>query len=138
MNIGFLDRRITIEAPGTNPTIDAYGEAAQADAWQTFVTVWADAWQTFVTVWAAMDNKAARSSIIADQETAINRVTWRVRSSSFTRLVTPKYRVKYGNDYYNILAVQEVGRKEHLISAAVVMVKALDVHALKCKALNKS
>ena len=57
MNIGFLDRRITIEAPSASPTLNAYGEAAQADAWETFVTVW-----------AAMDNKAARSSIIADQE----------------------------------------------------------------------
>ena len=111
MNIGFLDRRITIEAPASSPTINAYGEAAQSDAWQTLVTVW-----------AAMDNKAARSSIIADQETAINRVTWRVRSSAFTRLVTPKYRVKHGNDYYNILAVQEVGRKDmiHLVTQRVI------------------
>jgi len=111
MNIGFLDRRITIEAPAASPTIDAYGEATQSDAFESFVTVW-----------AAMDNKAARSSIIADQETAINRVTWRVRSSSFTRLVTPKFRVKYGAEYYNILAVQEVGRKDmiHLVTERVI------------------
>jgi len=111
MNIGFFDRRITIEAPAASPTIDAYGEATQSDAFQSFVTVW-----------AAMDNKAARSSIIADQETAINRVTWRVRSSSFTRLVTPKYRVKHGTDYYNILAVQEVGRKDmiNLVTERVI------------------
>jgi len=111
MNIGFLDRRITLEIPSPVPTLNAYGESAQADAWTTFVTVW-----------AAMDNKAARSSIIADQETAINRVTWRVRSSAFTRLVTPKYRVKYGNDYYNILAVQEVGRKDmiYLVTERVI------------------
>ncbi len=110
MNIGFLDRRITIEAPNASPTINAYGETTQ------------NAWQTFVTVWAAMDNKAARSSIIADQETAINRVTWRVRSSTFTRRVTPKYRVKHGTDYYNILAVQEVGRKDmiHLVTERVI------------------
>lgn len=111
MNIGYLDRRITLEAPGPSPTVDLYGEAVQADAWTTWVTVW-----------AAMDNKAARSSVIAEQETAINRVTWRIRSSAFTRLVTPKYRIKYGTDYYNILAVQEVGRKDmiHLISERVI------------------
>lgn len=111
MNIGFLDRRITIEAPAAGATINAYGEAAQADAFQTFVTVW-----------AAMDNKAARSSIIAEQETAINRVSWRVRSSSFTRVVTPKYRVKHGNDIYKILAVQEVGRKDmiNLVTERVI------------------
>ena len=111
MNIGFLDRRITLEGPSSSPTLNAYGEAVQADAWTALVTVW-----------AAMDNKAARSSIIADQETSINRVTWRVRSSSFTRLVTPKYRIKYGNDYYNILAVQEVGRKDmiHFVTERVI------------------
>ena len=111
MNIGFLDRRITLEVPNPTASVDAYGE-----------NIGEDAWTTFVTVRAAMDNKAARSSIIADQETAINRVTWRVRSSSFTRIVTPKYRVKYGNDYYNILAVQEVGRKDmiHLVTERVI------------------
>ena len=69
-----------------------------------------------------MDTKAARSSVIAEQETAINRVTWRIRSSAFTRVITPKYRIKYGTDYYNILAVQEVGRKDmiHLISERVI------------------
>jgi len=111
MNIGFLDRRITLEAPGINPTVDAYGQSVQADAYITWVTVW-----------AAMDNKSARSSVIAEQETAINRVTWRIRSSAFTRVITPKYRIKYGTDYYNILAVQEVGRKDmiHLISERVI------------------
>lgn len=101
MNIGFLDRRIIIEVPSASPTKNAYGETTESDAWTTYGTVW-----------AAMDNKAARSSVIQEQETAINGVTWRVRSSALTRLVTPKYRIKYGTDYYNILAVQEVGRKD--------------------------
>ena len=80
------------------------------------------AYTDVATVWAALDNKSAANTEIAEQETTINRVTWRVRSSSVTRLVTPKYRIKYGDDYYNILAVQEVGRKNelHFISERVI------------------
>ena len=111
MNIGFLDRRIEIEAPAASPTTNAYGEADQADAFSTYTTVW-----------AALDNKAARSNIIQEQETSINRVTWRVRSSTITRQVTPKYRIKHGTELYNILAVQEIGRLDmlHFISERVV------------------
>ena len=110
MNIGFLDRRITVQVQST-ATRNAFGEVPP-DAAYTDVA----------TVWAALDNKSAANTEIAEQETTINRVTWRVRSSSVTRLVTPKYRIKYGDDYYNILAVQEVGRKNelHFISERVI------------------
>ena len=110
MNIGFLDRRITVQVQST-ATRNAFGEVPP-DAAYTDVA----------TVWAALDNKAAANTEIAEQESTINRVTWRVRSSSVTRLVTPKYRIKYGDDYYNILAVQEVGRKNelHFISERVI------------------
>lgn len=110
MNIGFLDRRITVQVQST-ATRNAFGEVPP-DAAYTDVA----------TVWAALDNKSAANTEIAEQESTINRVTWRVRSSSVTRLVTPKYRIKYGDDYYNILAVQEVGRKNelHFISERVI------------------
>ena len=107
MNIGFLDRRIVIQS--ASRTADAYG--------QTVPT-----WNTYVTCWAALDNKAASSSVLQEQETSTNRVTWRVRSSTLTRAVTPKYRISYGGDIYNILAVQEIGRKSelHFITERVV------------------
>jgi head-tail adaptor len=107
MNIGFLDRRITFVIPAVTP--NAYGEITGAGT-------------DIATVWAAMDNKSAANSVIQEQESTINRVTWRVRSSSVTRLVTPKYTIRYGSDVYNILAIQEVGRKNelHFITERVI------------------
>jgi head-tail adaptor len=107
MNIGFLDRRITFVIPSV--AANAYGEITGAGT-------------DIATVWAAMDNKSAANSVIQEQESTINRVTWRVRSSSVTRLVTPKYTIRYGSDVYNILAIQEVGRKNelHFITERVI------------------
>ena len=34
-----------------------------------------------------------------------------------TRAVTPKYRISYDGDIYNILAVQEIGRKSERTSS---------------------
>jgi SPP1 family predicted phage head-tail adaptor len=107
VNIGFLDRRIVIQS--ASRTADVYGQTVPS-------------WSTYATVWAALDNKAASSAVLQEQETSTNRVTWRVRSSTETRAVTPKYRISYGGDIYNILAVQEVGRKHelHFITERVV------------------
>ena len=107
MNIGFLDRRITFVAPAISA--NSYGEITGTGT-------------DFTTVWAAMDNKSAVNSVIQEQENTINRVTWRVRSSSLTRLITPKFTIRYGSDVYNILAIQEVGRKNelHFITERVI------------------
>ena len=99
MNVGFLDRRITLQQRGT--AVNDFGEPTGA-------------WSDLTTVWAALDNKSASSNVQMEQETSINRVTWRIRSSSTTRTVAASDRVKYGSEYYNILAIQEVGRKNEL------------------------
>jgi head-tail adaptor len=108
MNIGYLDRRIDIMEPASGRNV--YGEVYES----TPVKV--------ATVWAALDNKSASGAVIQEQESTINRVTWRVRSSNLTRGVTPKYYIRYGSDRYNILAVQEVGRKAeiHFITERVI------------------
>ena len=107
MNIGFLDRRIVFQTQAA--TVDDYGDSTGS-------------WFDSITVWAALDNKSAGSTVIQEQENTINRVTWRVRSSAATRLVTPKWRIKYGSDFYNILAIQEVGRQNelHFVSERVI------------------
>lgn len=107
MNIGYLDRRITFVAPAT--TTDAYGAVRGSGT-------------DYATVWAALDNKSANNSVIQEQETTRNVVTWRVRNSSTTRQVTPKYTIRYGSETYNILAIQEVGRKAelHFITERVI------------------
>lgn len=107
MNIGFLDRRITFVAPSN--AANSYGEVYGTGV-------------DYATVWAALDNKGASNAVIMEQETTKNTVTWRVRSSSTTRAVTPKYTLRYGSDIYNILAIQEVGRKNelHFITERVI------------------
>jgi len=107
MNIGFLDRRITFVNQQT--TQNAYGELVGTPV-------------DGVTVWAALDNKSANSSVLTEQDTSINVVTWRVRSSTDTRAITPKYKIRYGTDMYNILAVQEIGRNNelHFVSERVI------------------
>lgn len=99
MNIGYLDRRITFVAPATSR--NEYGEVTGDTT-------------DYATVWAALDNKSASGAVIQEQESTINRVTWRVRSSTTTRAVTPKYSIRYKTDLYNIVAVQEVGRNNEL------------------------
>ncbi len=73
-------------------------------------------------MWGALGNKAASRAVLQEQGARTNRVRWRVRSSTETRAVTPKYRISYGGDIYNILAVQEIGRKSelHFITERVV------------------
>jgi SPP1 family predicted phage head-tail adaptor len=107
MNIGFLDRRITFVAPSN--VANSYGEVYGTGV-------------DYATVWAALDNKGASNAVIMEQETTKNTVTWRVRSSSTTRAVTPKYTIRYGSDIYNILAIQEVGRNDslHFITERVI------------------
>ena len=99
MNIGYLDRRITLELRGSS--LNAYGEPD-------------DSWSSVGTVWAGMDHGSATGKQDLEQDVTRNVVTWRVRSSTLTRQVTPKYRVNYGGEYYNILAVQERGRKDEI------------------------
>ena len=99
MNIGYLDRRIEFIAPATN--FNDYGEVTSDGA-------------AVYKVWAAMDNKSANGAVVLEQETAVNRVVWRVRSSSNMRAITPKFQIRYDSDLYRILAIQEVGRKNEL------------------------
>jgi SPP1 family predicted phage head-tail adaptor len=107
MNIGFLDRRISFYAPSNS--INSYGEKTGNDT-------------LYATVWAAMDHKSASSKMDQEQESSINNLVWRVRSSTTTRAITPKYTIRYGSDSYEILAIQEVGRNSelHFVSRRIV------------------
>jgi len=57
-----------------------------------------------------------------EQESSVNNLVWRVRSSTTTRAITPKYTIRYGSDNYEILAIQEVGRNSelHFVSRRIV------------------
>ena len=99
MNIGYLDRRIEVEYQATG--VNAYGEPTGS-------------YTSIGAFWAAMDHGSASGKQDLEQDVTRNVVTWRIRSSALTRTITPKYRVKYDGAYYNILAVQERGRKDEI------------------------
>lgn len=107
MNIGYMYRRIELQT--NTGTLDGYGATSSS-------------WTTSTTVWAAMDITGSNATIELEQETTKYLVTWRIRSSTTTRTVTPKWRVKYGKEVYEIKAVREKGRNDelHLITERIV------------------
>lgn len=101
MKIGKLDRRITIER--ATLTVNDYGERAET-------------WTTLATVWAEVNYRPGSGSetIQSDQIYAVQRVRFVIRYSSTVSGVRPSDRVSYAGQYYQIEAVQEIGREEGL------------------------
>lgn len=99
MNIGHMDRRIELQT--STESVNTYGERA-------------DSWATFATVWAAIVYKGGSEKVSGDQVSATNKVEFRIRYSSTTNRVLASDRVLYNSQYYQILAVEEIGRREGL------------------------
>lgn len=100
MNIGALDRRISIEKPVT--AANDYGELVVL-------------WSNILTVWAAIDRSPAAKELSSSQQiVSFQGVVFNIRYSKAASDIEPSYRVKYSDKYYNILGVQEVGRNEKL------------------------
>lgn len=100
MNIGGLDRRITVEK--ITSTANDYGELVAA-------------WHGYLTTWAAIDRKPyAREGSSGEQIISYQSVTFNIRYSAAAALIEPSYRINYSGKYYNVLGVQEVGRKDQL------------------------
>lgn len=100
MNIGGLDRRITIQSPAA--MANAYGENIVA-------------WQTFATCWAQIERKpAAIEENSGEQIVSVNKVVFNIRYSSTTKATKSGYRINYDSKNYNILGVHEVGRQERI------------------------
>lgn len=107
MNIGYMDRRITVQED--TGTANLYGEVSST-------------WSDVATVWAAMDMTNSSSRIEFEQETAKYMVTWRIRSSTISRAFTESMRVNDGSNIYHIKAILEKGRNDelHLVTQKVV------------------
>ena len=100
MNIGALDRRVTLQEPES--TVNDYGE-------RTVI------WKTYATVWAAIERKPSASQRnIGEQLVSFQSVTFMIRNSSQVALLSPSYRISYDSKIYEILGVQELGRNEQL------------------------
>mgnify|MGYP003116256247 CR=1 FL=1 len=100
MNIGALDRRVTLQEPDS--TVNDYGE-------RTVI------WKTYATVWAAIERKPSASQRNSgEQLVSFQSVTFMIRNSSQVALLSPSYRISYDSKIYEILGVQELGRNEQL------------------------
>jgi|GEM_PF-305713 len=103
MQIGRLDRRITIQA--NTVTRDSVGEAV-------------DSWSNLDTVWARIIYEAGREGVDMQSEVAQQQVTFIIRYRSD---VTPMHRITYDSEIYHIEAVKELPRRKGLeISARAV------------------
>lgn len=107
MNIGKLDRRITIQAKTT--TRDA-SEGGTVDTWADVVTVWAEKLDVG-------GSKGFRGGALRPETDTV--FTIRHRSD-----VTALHRITYQGAIYGIVSVAEIGRREGL----TIQTKTEDVH----------
>ena len=101
MNIGKLDRRITLLRP-------ASGEAT---GYEPADTVWQDAGDT----WAGVGYAQGQEQYLADEKTAVQRVTFTLR---YRADISPLWRVRYQGQTYLLDAVAEIGRRAGLTLSA--------------------
>ena len=100
MNIGGLDRRITIQRPTLSA--NAYGEQEES-------------WATYITCWAQIERKpAAVEQNSGEQIVSVNKVVFNIRYSNDSKDTKAGYRISYDSKFYNILGVHEVGRNERI------------------------
>jgi SPP1 family predicted phage head-tail adaptor len=97
MNIGRLDRRITLQS--LSVTRDEWNHPTEA-------------WTDLATIWATKTPRRALEPTEEKQVVALNVVDWYIRHRTD---VTADMRLKDADDnVFDIVAVQEVGRKEGL------------------------
>lgn len=96
MKAGEFDRRIVIQ----NVTITR-GEGGGEEK----------SWSTYTTIWAKREYKTGNEGTEADQTVSSNIAVWTIHYDS-AKIPDATMRIKDGSNYYEIKAVQEIGRKE--------------------------
>ena len=99
--LGMMDRCIYLQFETT---------ARGADG--SFLKSWSD----IAFVRAAYNYKSGRETFEANQETAVRMVTWTIR---YLPDIDETCRIKHGSDIYDIVNVEELGRKRYLRLHAV-------------------
>lgn len=95
MKAGRLDRRITIQQ--NTPSTNSFGEQDES---------WAD----LDTVWAEVRTQSGREIFAAGTQAEID-IAFRIRHRTD---LTRAMRIVYDGDNYDILAINEIGRREGL------------------------
>jgi SPP1 family predicted phage head-tail adaptor len=94
MRAGRLNRRITIEQPTIS--LDSHNEPVES-------------WTSFAARWAEVKFRRGSEYFTASQELAQAEVVFRIR---YLAGMTKKMRVLYDSQYYDIMAVAEIGYRE--------------------------
>lgn len=95
--IGYMDRCITLQQQTETRAVDGgYGKT------------WADMY----ILRAAYNYRSGGERFEGDQETAIRTVTWTIRYISG---VDEMWRVEYGDELYDIVNVELMGRKRYMV-----------------------
>jgi head-tail adaptor len=102
MRIGQSDRRITVQRYTTST--NTYGERVQT--YSTLITVWAELMKNGIGM---------TERIVTDQDMPVQRVKFKIRSSSASRGVKADDRVLYDSKLYNIQGIEEIGRDDQLV-----------------------
>ena len=100
MNIGQLDRQVTLRQPAPAPA-NLYGGPGQA---QVFTDV--------ATVAAGVKYNAGTEAVAADQNTATQRITFTIRYRADVR---PTWQLGYEGRTFQITDVAEIGRRRGTI-----------------------
>lgn len=66
-----------------------------------------ESWGTYATLWASIDNAQGKEDYETERKTARQNTLFTIRSSQAARAITPKFRVLYASDVYEIEAVYE-------------------------------
>ena len=107
MNIGALDRKITIQA-ATTVRSSTTGEATQS--WTTFASVWA-------TVTYPNESFASDEGNELGRETAITPVNFTVW---FRNDLNEGMRILYDSQYYDIMRINKVGQRDEMLKIVTV------------------
>lgn len=93
-----FDRRIVVER--STETVNVVGDRV-------------DTWATLLTIWASSDYKGGKEEYESAEKTAIGERKFTVRYSAASS-VTEKDRILYNSQYFDIRAINEIGRRDYL------------------------
>ena len=98
MNIGRMERKITIEQPTYSVSDDSNNQ-------------YVSAWTTYKTVWAAWVQKQGQEVFETGQMVAKDTYEWKIRYKD-AESVKMDMRILYNSEYYYLVGLKELGRKE--------------------------
>ena len=84
--------------------VNAYGE--RVPRYTTIFSVWAELMKA---------GEGMAEKLTGDQDMPVQRLRFKIRSSTDTRAINPADRVIYNSNTYTIQGIEEVGRNDQLI-----------------------